>query len=335
MSSGCISPFFRPIATMLGMAEPTVMTVTGPMPAERLGVTDAHEHLFLRTPETPGQELEDPDRAVEEVRDAQSAGLASIVEMTPIGLGRRPELLRAVSQATGVPIVAATGYHRDVHYAADHWVREATVETLAERVIADLEDGMHPRDWDDPAAPLDAARAGAIKAGASYHHISPAEGRRLEAIGIASRRTGAAILVHCEIGTAAHEIVDRLESHGVAPDRIALAHLDRNPDPELHAEIAGRGVTLEYDTAGRTKYHADTVVLDLVAALLEAGHGDRLMLGGDLGRRDYFRAHGGGPGLAYLFRTFVPRLRRRIGDAMADAILVTNPARFYAFPERP
>ena len=308
------------------------MTVTGPMPAAQLGVTDAHDHLFLRTPETPGQEMEDVDRAIAEVREATTAGMATLVEMTPIGLGRRPDLLRAVSHTTGVRIIAASGFHRDVHYPAEHWVHRTPVEILAGRVIADLEQGMHPSDWDDPTAAPDAARAGAIKGGASYHHITASEGRRFEAIAIASRRTGAGVLVHCEIGTAAHEIVDRLESHGMATDRIALAHMDRNPDPELHAEIAARGVTLEYDTAGRTKYHPDTVVLDLVVALLEAGHGDRLMLGGDLGRRDYFRAHGGGPGLAYLFATFVPRLRRRIGDAATDAILVTNPARFYAMP---
>ena len=314
------------------MAQPMVMTVTGPVPATALGVTDAHEHLFLRTPETPGQELDDLDRAAAEVREAQSSGLASIVEMTPIGLGRRPDLLRAVSEATGVPIIGATGFHRDVHYPAGHPVLEASVETLAEWVVADLERGMHPSDWDDLATPLDPARAGAIKAGASYHHVSAAEARRLEAVAIGSVRTGAAILVHCEIGTAAHEIVDRLTAHGVATDRIALAHMDRNPDPELHAEIAARGVTLEYDTAGRTKYHPDSVVLDLIEAMLAAGHGDRLMLGGDLGRRDYFRSHGGGPGLAYLFSTFVPRLRRRIGDQATDAILVATPARFYAMP---
>jgi phosphotriesterase-related protein len=309
-----------------------LMTVTGPLAPADLGVTDAHDHLFLRTPETPGQELEDPDAAIAEVREAAGAGLAAIVEMTPIGLGRRPDLLRAVSQATGVPIIGATGFHRDTHYPADHWVHATPVEVLADRVVTDLERGMHPTDWDDPDAPLDRARAGAIKAGASYHHISASEGRRLEAIAIASQRTGAAILVHTEIGTAGHEIVDRLTSHGVSTDRIALAHMDRNPDPELHAEIASRGVTLEYDTAGRTKYHPDTVVIGLVIAMIEAGHTDRLMLGGDLGRRDYYRSHGGGPGLAYLFGTFVPRLRQRIGDDATDAILVANPARFYAMP---
>jgi hypothetical protein len=29
---------------------------------------------------------------------------------------------------------------------------------------------------------------------------------------------------------------------------------------------------------------------------------------------------------------FVPRLRRRLGDAATDRILVANPAAFYAFP---
>ena len=50
------------------------------------------------------------------------------------------------------------------------------------------------------------------------------------------------------------------------------------------------------------------------------------------GQRDYLRAYDGGPGLRYLMATFAPRLRRRLGDAAADAILVANPARFYAFP---
>ena len=309
------------------------MTVTGPMPASSLGLTDAHEHLFLRTPVTPGQEMEDLDRAVTEVRDAADAGLRSIVEMTPIGLGRRPDLLRGVSEATGVAIIGATGFHRDAHYAADHWVHGASVETLADRVVTDLVIGMHPTDWTDVDVPLDAARAGAIKAGASYHHISPAEGRRLEACAIGSRRSGAAILVHAEIGTAGHEIVDLLEANGVPTDRIALAHMDRNPDPELHAEIASRGVTLEYDTLGRTKYHPDSTLLDLIGAMVEAGHGDRLMLGCDLGRRDYFRSWGGGPGLAYLLTTFVPRLRRRIGEGATETVLVANPARFYALAE--
>jgi len=312
------------------MYEPQVMTVSGPMPASALGVVDAHDHVFLRTPALPGDEFEDLERSTAEVMEGRASGIGAIVDVTPIGLGRRPDLLRAVSKSTGVPIIAATGYHRDAHYPAGRWVYEATVELLAERIVRDLEVGMDPADWTDPMAEPDPARAGAIKAGASYHHASDAEKRRLEAAAIGSRRAGVPILVHTEIGTFAHEIVNLLEGFGVAPHRIILAHLDRNPDAELHTEIAARGVSLEYDTMGRTKYRPDNELLDLVDRVVGTGHLDRLLLGQDLGRRSSLRSYGGGPGMRYLMETFVPRLRRRIGEEAVDAILVSNPARAFA-----
>ena len=110
---------------------PEVLTVLGPVPAADLGVTDAHDHLFLRSPALAGQEFDDLDRSVAEVREAQATGLHAIVEMTPIGCGRRPDLLRALAIETGAVVVAATGYHRDAHYPAGHWVYDAPVATLA------------------------------------------------------------------------------------------------------------------------------------------------------------------------------------------------------------
>jgi 5-phospho-D-xylono-1,4-lactonase len=309
--------------------EPHVVTVAGPLPAASLGVVDAHDHLFVASPALRGGEIDDPELVAAEVRDARATGVRTIVELTPIGLGRRPDLMRRVTAETGVAVIGATGFHRDAHYPPDHWIHDAPAPLLEDRIIADLLEGMHPRDWEDDA-PLDRARAGVIKAGASYQRISPGERRRLEAAAAGVGASGVAVVVHTEIGTCGHEIVDVLEAAGARPDRIVLAHLDRNPDLELHAEIASRGVSLVYDTIGRIKYRPDSVLLDLVEGMVGAGHGDRLMLGLDLGVRDYFRSFGGGPGMRTLMADFVPRLRRRIGDAATDAILVANPARTYA-----
>src|SRR5215471_15901367 len=98
-----------------------VMTVTGPIDPADLGPTDAHEHMFLRTPAQPDDTMDDFDRAVSELEAGEANGLAAIVDLTPIGLGRQPELLREASFRTGVTIVAATGYHRDAHYAEGDW----------------------------------------------------------------------------------------------------------------------------------------------------------------------------------------------------------------------
>jgi len=306
------------------------MTVLGPLPAARLAATDAHEHLFLRTPAQPDDDMQDLERALAEVREGAETGIRAMVELTPIGLGRRPDLLRAVSQATGVHVVAATGYHRDAHYPADHWVHAASVEMLTERIVTDLTHGMHPADWDDPALPLDTARAGVIKAGASYEKVTDSERRRFLAAAEASRLTGARVVVHTEAGTYGPEIVRLLLDAGVTPERLTLAHMDRNPDSALHGEICSAGVSLVYDTPGRLKYGPDGERVELIAAMVERGHLDHLMLGLDLGRRAYVRAYGGSPGLRHLLANFVPRLRERIGDEAVDRILVGNPARTFS-----
>ena len=307
-----------------------VLTVLGPLPASELGVTDSHDHLALRSPALAGQEFDDPDKAIEEVLDARATGVNAIVEVTPIGLGRNPELLRRVARETGVHVVGATGFHRDAHYQSGHWVYDAARDELRDRMVTDIERGMHPSDWDDPGLPLDEARAGVIKMGASYQRVSKQERRRLEAAAEAALRTGVAILCHTEVGTAGDDIIDICESVGLAANRLILAHPDRNPDPEVHADLAARGVYLEYDTAGRVKYRPDSELLRLVSEVLGAGFGDRILLGLDLGRRDYFRAYDGGPGMRYLLGTFVPRLERRIGAEAVRRILVDNPARAFA-----
>jgi phosphotriesterase-related protein len=306
-----------------------VMTVTGPIASADLGVTDAHDHLLLRSPALRGDEMDDPERAINEVREAKTSGLQAIVELTPIGLGRRPDVLRLVSESTGMLIIGATGYHRDAHYPADHWVNSAGEDLLLDRMLADIERGMHPQDWTDDSVALDTARAGVIKAGASYHRVSRGERRRLAAIGEASQRTGVPIVAHTEVGTGADEIVSTLTAAGATEDRVILAHLDRNPDAELHIEFAARGVYLEYDTVGRIKYRPDSQLIDLIEAVCAAGYLGQIMLGLDLGRSSYFRAYEGGPGMRYLMAAFVPRLRKRIGESAVRQILVDNPARAF------
>lgn len=321
------------IRVMSDVREPVVQAVTGRVPVKSLGVTDAHDHLFLRSPALSGQEIDDAARVTAEVEDAAATGVRTIVEATPIGLGRRPDLMSQLSEATGVTVIGATGFHRDAHYPAGHWVHDAGEGVLLERLLADIEQGMHPADWLDPALPLDAARAGLIKIGASYQHISTAERRRLSAAAEASRRTGVPILAHTEIGTMGDEITDLVEGAGVPASQIILAHVDRNPDPEVHVGLARRGVFLEYDTIGRIKYRPEIVLLELIESIIRAGHGDRILLGLDLGRRDYYRSYDGGPGMRYLMTSFVPRLERAIGPLETRRILVDNPAHAFALRE--
>jgi len=299
------------------MGSRVIMTVTGPIAPADLGSTDAHEHLFLRTPAQPDDTLDDLGRALAELEEGKASGLRAVVDLTPIGLGRQPRLLREAAHRTGMSIVGATGYHRDAHYSAGDWVFTATVEELAGRAVADVRDGMDGTD----------VKAGVIKGGASLNGPSDHEARRLRAIAAASQATSAAIVVHTEAGTGGPAIVDMLTSEGMVPDRITLAHMDRNTDPALHAELLARGINLVYDTIGRHKYGPDSARIDLIADMVDAGFGSQLMVGLDLGRRAYHRAYGGEPGLRHLMATFVPQLRERAGSDAVAAMLISNPAR--------
>jgi phosphotriesterase-related protein len=293
-----------------------IRTIRGDIAPADLGPCDAHEHLFLVTPAQAGDEFSDVAKAIEEAAMLVSAGARALVDWTPIGLGRDLDGLRAVSEATGLHVVAATGLHRDVHYASDNPLRTEDEEALADRFVADLE------------------RCGMIKIGASYHTIKPFEATAFAAAAAAHRRAGAPVCVHTEQGTMGLAIVERLQQLGVPPASVVLAHVDRNPDAGEHAETAATGAWLQLDGPGRTKYWPDSTILRLIADLAERGHAERLLLGGDTGRRSMMRAYGGGPGLDYVFARFKPRLERELGRELSEQIFVTNPARAFAFAPR-
>jgi predicted metal-dependent phosphotriesterase family hydrolase len=298
-----------------------VRTVLGDIEPEELGATDYHEHLFQVSPLLPGDELDDESASGREAAQLRRAGAAAMVEATPTGLGRRPQAVARVSASTGLRIVHVTGAHREAHYPAGDPLLDEPVEALVRRFEQDLFSGMDGT----------TVRAGALKAGAGYWSFTDFERRVLTAVGQLAARTGAPVMVHLEHGSAGHEVLDLLAAEGCTAERVALAHVDRNPDPVLHCELAARGAYLGYDGAARHQRWPDSVLVDCLAAAVEGGAGERVLLGGDVARRSRYVAYGGMPGLAYLFDRFVPRVRRAVGDAALGSVLVANPARWLSW----
>ena len=93
-----------------------IRTVLGDIAPDALGVTDSHDHLFFASVKLPGQELDDVPAAEAELRAFAAAGGQALAQWTPMGLGRRAEELPALSRATGVHLIAATGLHQAAHY---------------------------------------------------------------------------------------------------------------------------------------------------------------------------------------------------------------------------
>lgn len=311
-----------------------VRTVLGDIPAVDLGRTNYHEHLFQVTPLLPGDELDDERLSHDEAGRLVVSGLDAMVDATPVGLARNPQAVARISDATKLHIVGTTGAHHGGHYPDSHWVRQLSETKLTEYFVSDVESGMcvHDTEVRPETARYDGRpiRAGMLKAGIGYWSISPFERRVLGAVAAAHSSTGAPVMVHLEFGSAAFEVLEILARDGVPSSAVVLAHIDRNPDPFLHADLAAAGAYLGYDGFARTRNWPDSMLIDCAVRAAQMGAAERIVIGGDVARRSRYIAYGGMPGLEYLGSRAIPALGAAAGAELAAMFLSDNPARLLA-----
>jgi phosphotriesterase-related protein len=104
-----------------------IESVTGPIDAGELGLTLMHEHVlvdFIGASQVSRSRYE-PDvvftTALPFLQEVRRLGCQALVECTPAYLGRDVQLLRRLSEASGVHILSNTGYYgaaKDKHVPA-------------------------------------------------------------------------------------------------------------------------------------------------------------------------------------------------------------------------
>ncbi|MFF7363769.1 phosphotriesterase [Streptomyces sp. NPDC008125] len=296
---------------MTGLA---VRTVLGDIDPGDLGVCDAHDHLFLRSPRLPGEELEDTAAARSELESFARAGGQAVVQWTPWGMGRRLSALAALSRDSGVHLIAATGLHQAKHYEGGRFARG--VDELAGLFVREL-----------TRSPV---RAGLIKVAGAFHRLDEHARRTMAAAAAAHHATGAPIGVHLEGGTAALETLHFLcAGLGVPAHRVILGHLLRHPDLAVHLRVAEAGAYVAFDGPSRAHHAGDHRLVECVAALADAGYADRVLIGGDTVVASA-RSSADGPGMRHVLDGVAPRIAQEIGSDVAHAIFVDNPARAFA-----
>lgn len=301
-----------------------LITTLGPKSAVDLRMILPHEHVFvdLRTWDQPGYGEADPAAVVRvmlpHIAAAQAAGVTALVECSTGGVGRRADIDRAVSEATGLPIVVPTGFYREPWIPP--WVHEADEAALRDFMLAEL------------AGEIEASgvQAGWIKLSAGDDGITPTEAKVLRAAAVAAARVDAVIGSHTIRGRVVREQLDILESAGYTPERFIWIHTQAEPDFALHLELARRGCWLEYDGIGWNPAE-DAVYLERILRLLDAGLGRRLLLSQDSGWYDPAQPGGGAPrAYTYLSEVFLPQLRAA-GVTEATIRLLTGENPFAAF----
>ena len=310
-----------------GGPEPRLITTLGDLAFPATGVILPHEHIFLdlRPPADPEHGQAPVDDVVEwmqpELERARAVGVQVLIDATPVGMGRRVDIVAAVSQAAGLPVVVATGLYRDP--LRPEWARAASEAELREWMVGELTDRIEQTD----------VRAGWIKLGASPSALTEQEQKALRAAAQAGVATDATIGCHITSGAVARNALDILERSGFPAERFVWIHADQERDAAWHEEIARRGAWVEFDSIGHAE---NTDHVEMVQHMLDGGWGARLLLSMDSGWYDPgtpdCRA-GCIKGYTYLSETFLPSLRDAgVDEATIDTLTRENPFHAFARP---
>jgi phosphotriesterase-related protein len=343
------------------MTGTTVMTVTGPVDAGELGVTLMHEHLLndcsscwnppepedvegVEIAESPVRmeylgrlrndpflsrdncRLDDVGIAVAEAARFTTAGGRTIVEQTCAGIGRDPRGLVRIAAATGLNVVMGCGFYLEPSHPAS--VRDMSVEAVAEHIEREVRDGV------------DGVRPGIIGEIGVSAAFTAEEEKVLRGAARAQARTGLPLSVHLPGWERhGHRVLDVTTEEGADPRATVLCHLNPSLDDlEYQHSLAQREAWLEYDMVGLEFYFADQDAQSpsdeenahAVAALIEAGYGDRLLLSGDVFIKTMLVRYGG-YGYDHLLTSFPARLfRHGVSPGDVERLLVHNPAAVFA-----
>lgn len=300
------------LVTTLG--DRTLEQITGMLP---------HEHVF--TDIRQGEPAGFGEGAVEDVKRLvvpwlerlQEQGVNCMVECTPVGCGRRVDLMKAVSEAADFPLVVATGIYREPW--VPQWAHDATLEQLYQWMRDELNEGIGDT----------GVRAGWIKLSAGDDGLTAVEEKILRAAARAAGECGVAIGSHTIRGSVVLRQLDVLQEEGCSPERFVWIHTQAEANREYHMEAAARGAWLEFDGIGGSP--ADEDYLELLHTAIDAGFGDQVLLSQDRGWYD--PAHPDGSNFkpyTYLMEAFVPLVREAGLGGWEEQLLRVNPFRAFA-----
>jgi len=310
----------------------TINSVLGPMDTADLGFTLPHEHLIDSSAgvnATYGELVDRPwalETAVKDLTRAHIEGVDTIVEVSPLDLGREVSLMKEVSERSGVQFICCTGCWLDI--PRSFWGR--TPEFIAALWTREIESGIDGT----------GIKAGIIKV-ATSDPISENEELMLRSAAKTHLGTGVPITTHTPAQSRiGEEQVRILKEEGVDPHQIYIGHINNTPDKEYHRELARLGVWLGWDINnpfGRPHLPSWEKMTDYLKELLDEGLGSNLMLSHDWNVVITRLASPGFPsreenpdGYLWLTRKVIPRLKDSdVEQAVIDGMMKGNPRAYF------
>lgn len=313
---------------------PQVYTVLGPIAPEGLGITAMHEHIVYgmhgweHAPEVHFDHSSVFEKIRKDLLDFKSLGGQTIVDCSGVANGRDIEFYQALSRATGINIVASTGFGAQPNIPG-HFVSTSYSSKEADYIsnvfLQELTQGMVTGFMKKTSV-----KAGLIQVGNGQSRITETEEKFYRAAARAAKQTGCSVMAHGP--PMAHKQVEIMMAEGLAPNRIIIGQCDRYPNLERDKEIARRDAYIAYDNAAYNESPGPGKRrIDSIKAMVDAGLQDQVIISVDaigyaLGFRQPKRTYG------YLLGEFLAELHcAGIEKKIIKTFLVDNPRRVLPF----
>ena len=232
-------------------------------------------------------------------------GVGLFLDCTALNIGRNVELLKVISELSGIDIVCSAGFY----YNDEPILNCMSADTLADFIVEDA----------------NSVCAGIIKAAVEYETVSDFNVKLLKATAIAQKKTGLPIVLHTNANNKNGEkAVEILLDCSVSPEKIVVGHLSDTEDTEYIKSFANLGCYIALDRMYDNKTDEYiTAKINQITALCDAGYSNRLLLSHD---DSVFQGFCDKPQIKeprwyYMFEHILPRLEKNI----ADNIISQNP----------
>lgn len=283
------------------------------------GYTLMHEHITIDLSGVKKDldcRLDCFDETVKEFQQLYEYGVRNILDVTNIGMGRDVDYIRRVEEASGIHIILSTGFYKEPFLP--EFVHTQTPEELAGLVESEILEGIGDTG-------LHASVIGEF--GTSKDQMTPMEEKVFAAMSMAASRTGVPVTTHTTLGTYGAQQAEYLISHGIAPEKIIIGHMDLSKDIEKILQVLDMGVNVGFDTVGKLAYCPDTFRVEALHEIAKRGRLSQVVLSMDITRKSHLKS-GGGIGYVYLFEKFLPMLwESGFSKEQTDMLLIHNPKR--------
>lgn len=309
-----------------------VNSVLGSIDPSNLGFTLMHEHIVSMN---ASMKQAFPDwfnhentlsNAIDELRYAKQFGLQTIVDATPINLGRDINLLREVAEKSGVNIIASTGF-----YAVDEpFLFGWEIDDLVNQLIPEVEEGIQGT----------GIKPGVIKC-ASETDITPTNEKLLRVAARLHKQSRLPVITHSSsINKNGITQLEVLLEEEVDVSKLVIGHCGDTTDIDYLESLLESGCYIGLDRFGIDMMLPSDSRIKVCVDLLEKGYENQLVIS-----HDYcvyldwfppkqFSAMKKDPenkwSFHHIHKDIIPRLLEMgVSEKQVDQITVENPIKIF------